>query len=199
MTLRLLLASGSPRRAQLLRASGYEFEIDAPDVDETPLPDENPSAMVRRLAEAKAAAVAARNGPETGVLACDTTVVLAGEILGKPRDDADGVAMLLRIGGRQHEVISGYALLADGRVSVGTEVSVVEMTAIDRNAAQEYVATGEPLDKAGSYAIQGIGRRFVAGYEGSFSNIMGPPMEAVVPLLDARGIRPVRIPEPLPT
>ena len=194
----LVLASGSPRRAQLLTAAGYEFEVHSPDVDETPVTGEEPDAMVKRLAGEKAKFVVAEKGKEFCVLACDTTVVFEGHIVGKPRDPADAVAMLLRIAGRVHTVISGYAILVEGRPAIGTTISRVEMEPMDRDTAEAYVATGEPLDKAGSYAIQGLGRRFVASYSGSFANIMGLPLEDVVPRLHAVGVDPVRPPQPLP-
>jgi septum formation protein len=190
---RLVLASGSPRRHRLLSASGYRFEVEAPEVDETPLTGEEPAGMVLRLARAKADTVLAGREDGVCVLACDTTVVLDGEVLGKPEGPDEAVAMLLRIGGRSHVVLSGYAIVGANRGRItGIERSQVIMTPIDRATATDYVATGEPLDKAGAYAIQGVGRRFVDHYEGSFSNIMGLPMEAVVPALASVGIVPGR-------
>ncbi|MDJ0959729.1 MAG: Maf family protein [Acidimicrobiia bacterium] len=185
----LILASGSPRRHQLLDAAGFQFTSDAPDIDETPREREAPAEMVLRLARAKAEAVRAPS--EACVLGCDTTVVLEGTILGKPQSPEHAVEMLLQIAGRSHTVTSGYALCVAGNEPVvGTVDSSVIMTPISRDEAAAYVATGEPLDKAGSYAIQGLGRRFVDHYEGSFSNIMGLPMEAVVPALVAFGVEP---------
>jgi septum formation protein len=198
MSRSLVLASGSPRRSHLLAAAGYEFEVVAPHVDEIPAPGEDPDAMVERLAEAKARVVSGAKGDEACVLGCDTTVVFGGYVLGKPQDAADAVAMLLRIAGSAHTVISGYAILVESRTVIGTVTSTVEMMPIDRDAAEAYAATGEPLDKAGSYAIQGIGRQFVASYSGSFSNIMGLPLEEIVPRLQGVGVDPVRAPEPLP-
>ena len=185
----LILASGSPRRRQLLDDAGYRFTVDAPDVDETPVRGETPAAMVVRLAHAKASAVDAAVG--ACVLACDTTVALDGVILGKPESPEHAVEMLMQIANRSHTVTSGYVVRVSGADPiVGTVDSAVVMTPISRDEAAAYVATGEPLDKAGSYAIQGLGRRFVDHYEGSFSNIMGLPMEAVVPALGAVGVAP---------
>jgi septum formation protein len=196
-----VLASGSPRRSQLLADAGFEFVVDAPDVDETPLAEESPEEMVVRLACSKALEVVSRRPPGACVLACDTTVVLDDGVLGKPEDQDAAVAMLLRIGGRAHTVVSGYAIAVSGDGSDGTSGSVrseVVMAAIDRAAAAAYVATGEPLDKAGSYAIQGIGRKLVARYDGSFSNIMGLPMEVVIPELARFGVTPSAAPGPSP-
>ncbi len=191
MSRHLILASGSPRRRRLLEDAGYAFTVAPPDVDETPLDAETPAAMVTRLATAKAEAARPAMGEDACVLACDTTVFLGAEILGKPESPEHAVAMLMEIAGRSHTVTSGYTILVSGRnLVVGTVDSHVIMTPISRGEAEAYVATGEPLDKAGSYAIQGLGRRFVDHYEGSFSNIMGLPMEAVVPELARVGVVP---------
>jgi septum formation protein len=191
----LILASGSPRRRQLLAGAGYEFTVEVPDVDETAHEDEEPAAMVARLAAAKARAVSDTAPEHACILACDTTVVLDGAILGKPASPEHAVEMLLRIAGRSHTVTSGYALHVDCSAPiVATVDSFVIMAPISTDEAAAYVATEEPLDKAGSYAIQGIGRRFVDHYEGSFSNIMGLPMEAVVPELSRLGVKPHRRP-----
>ena len=184
MSRQLVLASGSPRRRQLLEDAGYRFTVAA---------DEVPAAMVARLAAAKARAVIGVAPEDACILACDTTVILDGGILGKPTSAEHAVEMLVEIGGRNHTVTSGYALYVSGREPiVATVDSIVIMTPISRDEAAAYVATEEPLDKAGSYALQGIGRRFVDHYEGSFSNIMGLPMEAVVPDLTRLGVRPQR-------
>lgn len=191
MSRHLILASASPRRRQLLEGAGYEFTIDVPDVDETPFAGEAPAAMVARLAGAKARVVADAAPADSCILACDTTVVLDGAILGKPTSPEHAIEMLLQIAGRSHTVTSGYAVHVVGREPiVGTVDSLVIMSPISTDQAAAYVATEEPLDKAGSYAIQGIGRRFVDHYEGSFSNIMGLPMEAVVPELTTIGVLP---------
>lgn len=184
---RFVLASSSPRRAELLRSAGFTFEVEAPDVDERPFPGESAPAMVERVAAIKAYAV---GDLEAVVLGVDTIVVFDGEILGKPRDGDDAVATLLRIAGRPHVVLSGWAVLGGERVSSGIERTVVTMQPIERAEAERYVASGEPLDKAGSYAIQGDGRRFVAGWSGSFSNVMGLPLETVTEALARFGVNP---------
>jgi septum formation protein len=186
---RLVLASGSPRRRLLLSMAGFEFETTVPHVDETPHPGENSEQMVVRLAEEKAAAVRAFAGAGSWVLACDTTVVRDGEIVGKPGSPDEAVEILLSLADRTHEVVSGYTIAGpEDRCEVGAAWSVVTMRAISRAEAAAYAAGGEPLDKAGAYGLQGEGGRFVAGVEGSRSNVVGLPLEVVVPLLVARGI-----------
>jgi septum formation protein len=187
----LVLASGSPRRRALLRDAGYVFAVDAPDVDEVVVAGEGPEQMVMRLAKKKAVAVIRRWPRGICVLGCDTTVVLDDEMLGKPEDAEDAITTLLRIAGRSHAVVSGFAIVTPDAVPIlGAVWSEVFMTPIGRDEAAAYVATGEPMDKAGSYAIQGLGRRFVDHFEGSFSNIMGLPMETVQPALAQIGISP---------
>lgn len=179
---RLVLASASPRRAELLRAAGIEFDVLPADVDETPRAGEGPDAYVRRLAGEKARAVAAmaRNYP---VLAADTTVVAGEEILGKPADDTDARRMLARLSGRVHQVITGVALLHRGELHVDAESTAVEFAPMSAAEIEWYVATGEPRDKAGAYAIQGYASRFVTRIDGSYSNVVGLPMALVYQLL----------------
>lgn len=166
--------------------AGYEFAVIAPHVDETRLPEEDPAAMVERLSLLKASAVAT---PDQGVvLAVDTTVVLDGEVIGKPIDADDAVATLLRLSGRTHLVLSGWAVSGGGMADVGVAPTAVTMRTIDPEAALAYVATGEPLDKAGAYALQGEGVHLVADVEGSRSNVMGLPLEAIVPALGRAGV-----------
>jgi septum formation protein len=184
---RFVLASGSPRRAALLHDAGYRFDVAAPDVDERPLPGESAAAMVERVAAVKANAV---GDLDAVVLGVDTIVVLDGEVLGKPGDEEEAIATLLRLGGRSHVVLSGWAVLAGERVASGIERTVVTMHTVDRTAAESYAASGEPLDRAGAYAIQGEGRRFVAGWEGSYNNVVGLPIEVLVPVLARFGVTP---------
>jgi len=183
----LLLASGSPRRAALLTELGFTFRVVTPLVEEVRIPGEDPAGMVVRLAVAK---VAAFVGADVVVLGVDTAVVLDEETIGKPRDKADAIEILLRLGGRKHVVMSGWAIVAREHEESGVEQSIVELRALTGAEAASYAAGGEPMDKAGAYAIQGEGRRFVKGFEGSFSNVMGLPMEAVVPALARAGITP---------
>lgn len=185
--MRLILASGSPRRAELLRAAGIAFEIVPAEIDERPLPDEAPAAYVERLARDKAQAVSSRH-PHAAVLAADTTVVVDGLILGKPIDDADARAMLARLSGRTHEVLTGVALLADGRVRSAVETTRVHFVQMSEAEIDSYVASREPREKAGAYAIQGLASRFVDRIEGSYSNVVGLPVALVWRLLRELGL-----------
>lgn len=190
----LVLASGSPRRRVLLRRAGFDFAVVRPDVTEVRKRGESPEEMVARLAAAKAAIAVQEAGDDALVLGADTAVVLDGEPLGKPEGDAAAVAMLRALGGREHQVITGYSLAARGGrdQASGVEGTVVRFHPIDEAQARAYVGTGEPMDKAGAYAIQGLGRRFVAEIQGSFTNVMGLPMEVIEPLLIEHGVRPGR-------
>ena len=180
----LILASASPRRLALLREAGYDPRVAAVALDETPRLGERPTDLVLRLAEAKARAAAAGCSPgrrDRVVLAADTEVVLAGRALGKPRDEAGAVRMLLALAGRSHEVATGVCLLrtSDGRMLRAVESSRVTFRAIDASQARAYAATGEPLDKAGAYAIQGGAAAFVERVEGSWANVVGLPVERI--------------------
>ncbi|MBW8879169.1 MAG: septum formation inhibitor Maf [Acidobacteria bacterium] len=170
-----ILASGSPRRRELLAGLGLRFTVRAVDLDETPGAGEPPEETVLRLAREKAAA---RAEPGELVLGADTVVVVDGELLGKPRDPADARRMLARIAGREHTVLTGVALEEPGRdrrVSA-LERSRVRMAALTPEEIEWYVSTGEPLDKAGSYAVQGIGALFVEEVHGNYTNVVGLPL-----------------------
>ncbi|HXZ86209.1 MAG TPA: Maf family protein [Myxococcota bacterium] len=186
----LVLASSSPRRRELLAQAGFRFEVAAPDVDESAQAGEPPESLARRLALEKARAVAAQAPSEACVLGADTVVVIDSLLLGKPRDRAEAVEMLLRLAGRTHRVLTGFALVvrALAREESGVEESLVRMHAIDRESAERYAATGEPLDKAGGYAAQGAGGRFVAEIRGSRANVIGLPLEALAPRLAELGV-----------
>jgi septum formation protein len=175
---RLVLASASPRRRELLASLGLIFTVRAADVDETPLAGEAATATVLRLASVKADTVAA---PDTVVLAADTLVVVDGDSLGKPADPGEARAMLRRIAGRRHEVHTGVVAraTATGRHTSAVVTSRVTMAALSEEEIAWYVATGEPLDKAGAYAVQGIGAMFVDEVEGNYSNVVGLPLPAV--------------------
>jgi septum formation protein len=186
----LLLASRSPRRAELLRTLGIAFAVIDVEVDETPSPRETPAAYVRRLARLKAeaghAAAGARAQP---VLAADTTVVLDGEILGKPRAADDAQAMLTRLAGRVHEVLTGVALIDRyGAIEDIVAATHVTFRALDARSIAAYVASGEPADKAGAYGIQGLGGALVDRIDGSYSNVVGLPLAETLALLDAAGV-----------
>jgi septum formation protein len=181
--MRLLLASASPRRAEILEALGIPFTVTPTDVDETVAPGESGREAALRLAAEKAAAAAARH-PEDWVLAADTLVLLDGAILGKPRDDAEAREMLRRLSGREHRVVTAVRLTrAAGPELEAVEESRVRIAPLDEDEIRWYVATGEPRDKAGAYAVQGLGARFVESVEGSFSNVMGLPARSVYDLL----------------
>jgi septum formation protein len=187
----IVLASASPRRTQLLTLLGIAHVVDAAhDVDETPRPGEEPAALAERLARAKALGVVPRH-PGTPVLAADTVVVLEGELLGKPADAAEAEAMLARLGGRTHEVVTAVALALDGRVDARVDRTRVRFRPLDPTLIRDYVATGEPLDKAGSYGLQGYGAVLVDRIEGDCFGVIGLPLRLVVDLLAAAG-RPYR-------
>ncbi len=186
----LILASTSPRRRELLAREGFRFELEAPDVDESARPGEPPEQVAERVARLKAETVAKRAGMDRVVLAADTLVVLGDAMLGKPRDSGEASAMLLLLAGNTHRVLTGYALRCGDEVRSGVAESCVRMRAVTPEEASAYAATGEPLDKAGGYAVQGEGGRFVESIEGSRSNVIGMPVEVVVPLLARFGVRP---------
>jgi septum formation protein len=182
---KIVLASKSPRRAEILRAVGWELEAIAADIDETRNPDEDAISYVKRLATLKAETVAARF-PRSLVLGADTVVVIGEEILGQPRDDEDARRMLRLLSGRWHMVLTGVALVRFGIPSnvlvdhATTRVRFYEMTA---DEIDWYVATGEPRDKAGAYAIQGRGALFIEGIQGDYFNVVGLPIRLVYDLL----------------
>lgn len=185
----LVLASASPRRAQLLKMLGLTFDVVPAEIDETWREGEPPALHVERLAREKAMTVAARR-PDALVIACDTIVVLDGEVLGKPRDAAHAVQMLMRLRGREHRVETGIAIAAPGhRLESSAEGALVRFRHFDQVTAEEYVATGEPLDKAGAYGIQGLGAALVDLIEGDFFAVMGLPVSRMISLLRALGWR----------
>jgi len=184
--MRLILASASPRRAELLRAAGIPFEISAVDIDERFRAGEVPEHAVARLAEAKAGAVVVRH-PDRVVLGADTTVVVGGEALGKPADAADAARMLTLLSGRTHEVLTGVCLCAQGRRLVHVEPTRVRMVRLSDAEIAWYVSTGEAADKAGAYAVQGLASRFIEGIDGSYSNVVGLPISRVYEFLKVLG------------
>jgi septum formation protein len=195
--MRLILASASPRRSELLRAAGYTFDVVVAAVDEAIGDGESPSTYVRRLAAEKSAAAlaglasraargdssAADDPAQTIVLGADTTVVVGGEILAKPADDADVARMLRRLSGRRHEVLTGISLRR-GAFELGRVVATaVDFSPLTDDDVAWYVASGEGRDKAGAYAIQGLASRFIPRIDGSYSNVVGLPVTAVRELL----------------
>ena len=181
---RIILASASPRRAELLRAAGIECDVIPADIDERVLPSETPDAYVRRVAEAKAHALVGRVEGRV-VLAADTTVVIDNEMLGKPLDDQDAKRMLRLLSGRCHEVITGVTVLVRTEMMTMVASTSVEFAELTDDEIDWYVATGEPRDKAGAYAIQGYASRFVTRVNGSYSNVVGLPIGLVYEMLRA--------------
>jgi len=190
MTGPIVLASGSPRRRQLLEMLRIPFRVIAPDVDEHALAGESPAAYVTRLSRVKAEVIAAR-APGDVVLAADTTVVLDEEIFGKPESPEHAVAMLARLQGRTHDVMTAVAVTRDGDLAQALDVSRVTFRPADEATLAAYVATGEPLDKAGAYAIQGLGAPLIERVEGDFFGVMGLPLRLALDLLGRFG-RPYR-------
>lgn len=173
----LVLASQSPRRAEILRQAGIPFVVRAVPVDETPIPAETPEDYVRRLAEAKARAVPA-DASEI-VLAADTTVVVDREILGKPVDAADARRMLALLSGRRHEVMTGICLCRGEKQICDYAVTAVWFAPMSAREIDDYVASGEPMDKAGAYAAQGAASKFIPRIEGCYFNVVGLPIALV--------------------
>ena len=202
----LVLASASPRRAELLRAAGFTFQTCVVDIDEAARASETPASYVRRLAAEKSArASVAVHGPagaegpaqaehdvqeneEIVVLGADTAVVVDGEIVAKPRDDSEAAAMLSRLSGRRHEVMTGVSLRVRAYEVGRVETTVVYFAALTPDEIAWYVASGEGLDKAGAYAIQGLAARFIPRIEGSYSNVVGLPLRCVYELLNELGV-----------
>lgn len=189
--MRLILASSSPRRAEILRDAGITFEALPAQVDEARHANEKPLGLVLRLAEEKARAVAARVSGEAIVVGADTEVVMDGDILGKPASPEHAREILRRLAGRTHEVITGLALirLPKGGLRRAQEVTQVTFAPLSEEEIADYVASGEPFDKAGGYAIQGRGGRFVTRVEGCYFNIVGLPLAKLYALLREMGGR----------
>jgi septum formation protein len=187
----LVLASASPRRQELLRSAGITFEVQPADIPEDPLPGEAAKEYAERLAREKALAVA-RQRPHDCVLGADTVVVIGGQhdgqLLGKPSDAADAARMLRMISGRKHQVITGVCLVVSGQPSVASETTLVTVSEITDKDIADYVASGEPMDKAGAYAIQGIASRWIPRIEGDYSNVVGLPVALVWRMLRQAGV-----------
>ena len=179
---KLVLASGSPRRAEILNAVGWSFEKQVADVDETELPNEDPRAYVLRLAEEKSAAVAASR-PDSIVLGADTTVVIDDRIIGKPQDLADARRMLGMLSGRWHEVLTGVAVTEHGQTRSALECTRVKFAAMSDAEINFLAELGDPLDKAGAYAVQAQAALFIEGIEGDYWNVVGLPIRLVYDLI----------------
>ena len=185
----IILASASPRRRELLERIGItDFTIAAPNVDESVEPGLSPADMVERLSLRKARAAASRFGPDELILAADTVVALDGAVLGKPRDGDDAFAMLSALSGREHRVYTGVTVLRGDRAVTQHEETAVTFRALSPEEIRGYIATGEPLDKAGAYGIQGVGALLVSGIRGDYSNVMGLPVFRLGRILSGFGL-----------
>jgi septum formation protein len=181
----LVLASASPRRKQLLAEAGYRCEVRPVDVDESQLPGEAPARYVERVARLKAE-TCARQLPDCTIVAADTAVVVDSDVFGKPIDAADATRMLERLSGRAHLVMTGVVVIGQRQVSA-VETTTVQFDALSASDIAWYVASGEPMDKAGGYAIQGLASRFIPRIDGSYSNVVGLPIATLARLLAEAG------------
>lgn len=183
----MVLASASPRRAELLRAAGFNFDVVPADIDERPLPGERPDEYVRRVAAGKAQTVADLR-PDAVVIGADTVVVVDGRMLGKPENDEDAARMLCLLSGRTHHVLTGVAARHGSQACVEFESSRVRVGVLSPTDIAWYVSSGEPRDKAGAYAIQGLASRFIEAIDGSYSNVVGLPVALLCRLLRQLGV-----------
>lgn len=183
----IVLASASPRRQELLRQVGLSFQVIPSGVDEQVSEPIGPGALVEFLAESKAADVAARV-PGTLVIGADTIVVVDGQVLGKPRDRADAIGMLQKLSGRSHQVMTGVALIAGGRKLVSHEETTVHFMRLEQGQIERYVDSGEPMDKAGAYGIQGRASAMIDRIEGDYFTVVGLPLCRTVRMLAEFGV-----------
>jgi septum formation protein len=184
----VILASASPRRRELLTLIGIAHEVRPADIDESAFPDEAPAPHAERLARGKAHALAERH-PDAVIIAADTIVVVDGEILGKPRDEAHAEAMLTRLAGREHTVYTAIAVAREARTESAVEAVRVTMRSLSPDEIREYIATGEPMDKAGAYGIQGYGATIVERVDGDYFSVMGLGLRRLVELLARVDVR----------
>jgi septum formation protein len=186
--LQVVLASSSPRRHQLLELIGVAHDVRAADVDETHIAGEQPDSYAERLARAKAERISADDG-EAVVIGADTIVVVDGEVLGKPRDANDAARMLVMLSGRAHEVMTAVAVSHEGHTAAAVEKVSVTFRDLSDEEISSYIATGEPMDKAGAYGIQGYGATIVRRIDGDYFAVMGLSLVRLVELLDQVGVR----------
>ena len=187
MSIQIILASASPRRKELLDQIKVSYQVYPVDLDETPLPNEKPLAYVRRLAAEKSAVCVAQLKTDKPVLAADTSVILGNVIMGKPQNQVEAIAMLTQLSGRTHQVYSAISLRGHEH-SQAVSITEVKFRRLTQQEILDYWYTGEPLDKAGSYAIQGLGGMFVESIVGSFSGVVGLPLFETAQLLSKQGI-----------
>lgn len=186
----IILASNSPRRRELLAQIGIrDFQILSPDVDETVEPGLSPARMVETLSLRKAQAAAGRAGADDLILAADTVVALDGRVLGKPRDQEEAFAMLSALSGREHRVYTGVTILRGGQAATEHEETAVAFRALSPEEIRDYIATGEPMDKAGAYGIQGVGALLVQGIRGDYCNVVGLPLFRLGRMLSGFGVK----------
>ena len=179
---RLILASGSPRRSEILQSVGWEFTTDVPDIDESELPGESPENYVQRLAKKKAETIAARHNGGI-VLGADTTVVIDKQIIGKPLNLNDATRMLKMLSGNWHQVLTGVAIVSNGETRVGLQSTRVKFAEMSDAEIDFLVEKGDPLDKAGAYAVQAQAALFIEGIEGDYWNVVGLPISLVYRLI----------------
>ena len=183
----IILASASPRRQELLRSAGMEFEVCPANIPEVPRANETPVDFAKRMAQEKAQTVQTQF-PGRVILAADTVVAIENEILGKPMNLDDAARMLRMLSGRSHQVITAVCLTSGGFEDLCSETTTVRFAVIDEAAVQTYIETGEPMDKAGAYAIQGGAAKWIQSIEGDYNNVVGLPLDLVLSLLSGRGL-----------
>lgn len=185
----IILASGSPRRRELLSQIGVQhYRVVTSDVDESADPDLPPDQLVELLSRRKAEAVRAQLGPDPLIIAADTVVALEGEVLGKPGDETGAFRMLSALSGNRHQVYTGFTVLRGDRVVTGHEMTAVTFRELEPEEIEDYIATGEPMDKAGAYGIQGVGAVLISGIEGDYFNVMGLPVYRLSRVLASFGV-----------
>ncbi len=186
----IILASNSPRRRELLAQIGIrDFQILSPDVDEAVESGLSPARMVETLSLRKAQAAAGRAGADDLIIAADTVVALDGRVLGKPRDQGEAFAMLSALSGREHRVYTGVTVLGGGQAATEHEETAVAFRALSPEEIRDYIATGEPMDKAGAYGIQGVGALLVQGIRGDYCNVVGLPLFRLGRMLSGFGVK----------
>ena len=185
----IILASKSPRRQELLARMGLEFTVKASRIDEKTDPFAHPSDEVARISLAKAQAVVDSCGPEVFIISADTFVVCDGLMMGKPHSESEAFSMLRRLSGRDHQVMTGLTVIGDGRTENLTVTTTLRFRALSDQEIRNYIATGEPMDKAGAYGIQGLASMFVVGLDGDYYNVMGLPICTLTVLLRRFGVK----------